>query len=247
MTTGARLRRAREEKGVSLDALSRVTRVTLPILAAIEQEDLGAIPPRPFGRGFVRIYASEVGLDPDQVVREYFSRFTPVPPPSPPAPVPPTHAKMLAATVGPWVASPIVVTVATAVLAVVVIAAGWGVPRAGAPRAVSTAGVSAPAPVGTAGRVAPPATAHAPTEKGVSVALEATGPSWVAASVDGRRVIYRTLQPGDRQVLRARQEIWIRTGNAGALRWQIGGGAPALMGKAGEVRTARITAADTRR
>ena len=58
------------------------------------------------------------------------------------------------------------------------------------------------------------------------------------------RAIYRTLQPGEREVLRAAREIRIRTGDAGALRWQIDGGPATAMGKAGEVRTARITSAE---
>jgi hypothetical protein len=78
----------------------------------------------------------------------------------------------------------------------------------------------------------------------VTILLEATGPSWVSAEVDGRRVIYRTLQAGEREVLRARREIRIRTGNAGALRWQVDGRAATAMGKPGEVRTARISPGD---
>lgn len=249
MSIGARLRRAREQKGLSLDSLSRVTRVTLPILTAIEQDNVGAIPPRPYGRGFVRTYASEVGLDPDQAVIEYFAQFAPPPPPapvSPPAPSAPSTAKLFASGLTEWMGRPVVATIASATLAIAVIAAGWGLDRADAPRAVGTAGGSVPSPVGTTGRgttgsIVRGTTTQSPADKGVTVALEATGLSWVTASVDGRRVIYRTLQPGDREVLRAKQEIRIRTGDAGALRWQIGRGATARMGKPGEVRTARVT------
>ena len=65
MDIGARLRDAREARGLSIDAVSRSTRVQSRILSAIERNDSMCLPPRPYGRGFVRAYASEVGLDPE--------------------------------------------------------------------------------------------------------------------------------------------------------------------------------------
>jgi len=244
MDVGARLRHAREEKGLTLDRLSRVTRVTLPILKAIEQNNQSAIPPRPYGRGFVRTYASEVGLDPEQVVRDFFSQFarSPEPPPEPTEASTPQPLLHLADQRSPQPVALMLTWGFAAALAVVI--GGWGLQRAGAPEAVGTSGHSAPPAAGMLGRTTSPAAPTAPATTGVTISLEATGPSWVTAEVDGRRVIYRTLQPGEREVLRARREIRIRTGDAGALRWQIDGRAATAMGKAGEVRTARITPAD---
>ena len=75
MNVGAQLRASREARGISIDALSHATRVQPRILAAIERNDVAAVPPRPFGRGFVRAYAQEIGLDPDGTAREYFAQF----------------------------------------------------------------------------------------------------------------------------------------------------------------------------
>jgi hypothetical protein len=247
MDVGGRLRHAREEKGLSLEGLSRATRVTLPILKAIEQNDLHLIPPRPYGRGFVKTYASEVGLDPEQVVREFFSQFTPVPassgvPTETSNPQPPLHQ---AGQQSPHRIALMLTWGLAAVLAAIV--AAWGLQRASAPETVGISGDSAPPAVGTLGRApaaaapAPAPTPPSPTE--ITISLVATGRSWVTAEVDGRRVIYRLLQPGEREVLRGRQEIRIRTGDAGALRWQIDRGAATAMGKAGEVRTVRVSPA----
>jgi transcriptional regulator with XRE-family HTH domain len=237
MDVGATLRNAREEKGLSLDRLSRVTHITLPILKAIEQNARGAIPPRPYGRGFVRTYAREVGLDPEQVVRDFFSQFTL---PAEPAPAPPA-APARPHLVDQRSAQPVALMLTWGLAAVVAVAiVGGAFHRAASPGTVGTSGASPPAAAATVGRTAPPAE---PTlnRAGVTIALEATGPSWVSAHVDGRRVIYRTLQPGEREVLHARQEIRIRTGDAGALRWQIDRGNAEPMGNPGEVRTARVT------
>src|SRR5262245_44050940 len=85
MDVGAQLRSSREGKRLSLEALARTIRVQPRVLMAIERNDTASIPPRPFGRGFVHAYAREVGLNPDQTVREYFGQFVPddVPPASP--------------------------------------------------------------------------------------------------------------------------------------------------------------------
>jgi flagellar biosynthesis protein FlhG len=58
---GDTLRRFREARGLSLQALA--TRLRILCLAAIEREDFGAVPPEPFIRGFVRSYAEALGID----------------------------------------------------------------------------------------------------------------------------------------------------------------------------------------
>jgi cytoskeletal protein RodZ len=243
MDVGAELRHARERKGLTLDRLSRVTRVTPPILTAIEQNNPRAIPPRPYGRGFVRAYAAEVGLDPEQVVRDFFAQFAPVPE-YPPEPVETSSPQRFLHFEEERSPQPLALVLAWGLAAALaLIIGGWGLQRGGAPEAVGTSGHSAPPEVGTVGRTPSPAAPRARTSTDITISLDATGPSWVTAHVDGRRVIYRTLQPGEREVLRARREIRIRTGDAGALLWQIDGGVATPMGRAGEVRTERVAAA----
>ena len=79
MDVGAHLRSSREAQGISLALLAARTRVQPRILTAIETNDLGGIPPKPYGRGFVRAYARELGLDPDRVVHDYFGQFPSAP------------------------------------------------------------------------------------------------------------------------------------------------------------------------
>ncbi len=248
MDVGAVLRQAREKKGLTLERLSALTRVTRPILKAIEQNDRDAIPPRPYGRGFVRIYASEVGLDPEQVVRDFFSQFAPrlETPPGPEEPSSPQPDVYPGDRRAPRPLALMLTWGIAAALAVII--GGWGLQRTEPRESVGTSGDSTPPAAGTAGRTAPPpAPSRASDTAGVTITLEATAPSWVSASVDGRRIVYRTLQAGEREVLRARREITIRTGDAGALRWQIDGGPVSAMGTAGQVRTARVTPGKTLR
>ncbi len=246
MDIGAQLRTAREAKGLSISALSQRTRVPARALAAIELNDRSSLPPRPFGRGFVRTYAEELDLDPDRLVRDYFAQF-----PSQPALV-------QAARNAPepsWQPSSLWVGMGTAVaLLLVVVAAAVVLGRRGEsavePGSVGTSGAPAtPAPAGTTPEsVAKPEAAAAPAAPNsalppgaITVVLSMSRPCWVAATVDGRRTIYRVLEPGDRQTLVAERDIAIRFGDAGAVTWTINGRDAGTPGATGAVRDVRVT------
>jgi len=70
-TLGQYLRRERESRSVSLEELSRGTRISLAILDALERDDFGFIPQREFIPGFLRGFARHLGLDRDEVLRRY--------------------------------------------------------------------------------------------------------------------------------------------------------------------------------
>jgi len=70
-TLGQYLRRERESRTVSLEELSKSTRISLPILEALERDDFGFIPQREFIPGFLRGYARQLGLDRDAVLGRY--------------------------------------------------------------------------------------------------------------------------------------------------------------------------------
>jgi transcriptional regulator with XRE-family HTH domain len=62
---GEILREARLHRGLDLEDLARLTRVRLNYLAAIEHMRFDLLPSRPFALGYVRAYASALGLDAD--------------------------------------------------------------------------------------------------------------------------------------------------------------------------------------
>jgi cytoskeletal protein RodZ len=72
---GGKLRQAREGRGVSLRQIAATTKISVTYLEALERNDLSRLPGGIFSRAFVRSYAQEVGLDPDQTVREFIERF----------------------------------------------------------------------------------------------------------------------------------------------------------------------------
>jgi cytoskeleton protein RodZ len=261
MDIGAELRAAREAKGLTLGTLSQRTRVQSRTLAAIEQNNLAGIPPRPFGRGFIRAYAREVNLDPDRMVHDYFAQFPPAPEPAPP-PVRHRLAPVLDLDApSPWTG----LGAAAAMLVLVVLAAVVLGRRAENPAdGAATAGTDARGAIGTSGSSAPatpaapattppsasqsPASATTAASPPLRLAFSVSRPCWVAASVDGKRTIYRIVQAGEKISLDAEREIAARFGDAGAVAWSFNGRAGATLGATAVVKDmhCRLATADCR-
>jgi len=72
---GARLRAARERRGLSLRLIADATKITVRALEAVERNDISQLPGGIFSRAFVRAYAVEVGLDPEQTIADFITRF----------------------------------------------------------------------------------------------------------------------------------------------------------------------------
>lgn len=75
MDVGAELARARERRGLTLEEASRRTRVNAARLEAIERNDVDALPSLLYLKGFLRAFATEVGLDPDDIAERYLTQF----------------------------------------------------------------------------------------------------------------------------------------------------------------------------
>jgi transcriptional regulator with XRE-family HTH domain len=72
---GPRLRRERERRQISLASISANTKISLSLLQGLERDDVSRWPHGIFRRSFVRDYATAIGLDPEDTVREFQMRF----------------------------------------------------------------------------------------------------------------------------------------------------------------------------
>ncbi len=70
-TPGALLFRAREEAGLTLADVAARSRVPLSALSAIDEDDYDRLPAETYARGFLRLYAREVGLNPEAIVKAF--------------------------------------------------------------------------------------------------------------------------------------------------------------------------------
>jgi cytoskeleton protein RodZ len=74
---GSRLREARERRGLTVRQIASATKISVTALEALERNDLAQLPGGIFGRAFIRSYASQVGLDPEQTLEEFIAQYPP--------------------------------------------------------------------------------------------------------------------------------------------------------------------------
>ena len=72
---GPYLRGERERRGLTLEAIADSTKIKQSLLAALERNDMSRWPAGIFRRGFVREYASAIGLPPEPVVADFTRLF----------------------------------------------------------------------------------------------------------------------------------------------------------------------------
>jgi cytoskeletal protein RodZ len=72
-TLGSFLKHQRERQGVSVAELSRVTRIPLASLEAIETDRFDELPGEVFVRGFLKAYAQAIDIVPADVLARYTS------------------------------------------------------------------------------------------------------------------------------------------------------------------------------
>lgn len=65
---GQQLSQARQEKGVTLDQVAQATHIRVHYLRALEMDDASALPSPVQMRGFLRLYAGYLGLDPKSLL-----------------------------------------------------------------------------------------------------------------------------------------------------------------------------------
>ena len=250
MDVGATLRLARMRKRLTLEQLARTTKISVPTLNALENNDVDRLPAKFYTRGFLRTYAREVGLDPEQTVHDYLHQFA-----VPASGAPGTtherdrgvaaHAPSTAASHATWrtaiaQALPLFALVATGV--VVGIAAyvlfSRGEDAANTKEAASDATpevVSAPsAPAPDAARGANLAA------DALHVELRATGPCWISATADRNAPMSALLQVGDSRVVEAKNELVLRVGDPATLSMVINGRPAGSLGRAAQPVTVQI-------
>ncbi|UCH23758.1 MAG: DUF4115 domain-containing protein [Deltaproteobacteria bacterium] len=75
LSFGRYLQAIRLEKGISLEAVSKETRIRKDVLLFIEEENHAKLPDAVFVSGFIRAYAKSIGADGDEAIRRYRSRL----------------------------------------------------------------------------------------------------------------------------------------------------------------------------
>ena len=225
---GATMRRAREQRGIPLREIATATKISVAALEALERNDISRLPGGIFSRAFVRSYATEIGLDPEDTVRAFIAQFPhdSVTAGSPHVPQEDHEAiesdRQSAATAAKLIGISLLVVGAILYLTV------WAPParRPAAPQALGTSPAAAPVP--------------APAIDPLTFELVATSAVTLSVDVDGVRRESRTLDAGERLVFRAERDVSLVMSDAAAVQLSINGQPAVSLGAPGQPRTVQI-------
>ena len=240
---GARLRAAREAKQISLREIAETTKISVSALEALEENDVAQLPGGIFTRAFVRSYAAEVGLDPEETMRDFVAQ------------VPAEefdedkkydnrsreHDLFESQQRMAWTVLKLV-AIGLPVVGLLLYLGTRAVTGTDAPEAPP-----APAPVERPVRIEPPAPAEPMSQGPLTIVLRPRADCWVSLRVDGESVFERVMQAGERESYAADDEIILNVGDAGAFAFAINQQVGRSLGASGEVVTARITPQNYRR
>jgi len=228
---GSQLRKAREERGLSLEQVQKATRIKRVFLEAIEADEFEALPGPVQARGFVRSYASHLGLDPDTLLSPSENTSPKAPATTPrrspeatqvPTPTRPPTARAESSLPLPLPILIVGVIVLFVIGGILLLQAFRGEAPAPTPEA------SANVPLAMSQTPAPTSTGPAPTR--VSLTLSPIEHVWVRITYDGITAFEGMLEPGAAQTWEAEQQIIVETGNGGALNAKVNGEDIGLLG-----------------
>jgi cytoskeletal protein RodZ len=254
---GRKLREARERRGMTLRQVAEATKISVRALESLERNDISHLPGGIFSRSFVRAYAAEVGLAPEETVQEFIAQFSDE---SVTAghPTAKAHEDFEAIDRKRRAASMFLRLIALSIpIAAVVLYFATAGRRtlqshtvADTPVVAAPSTLLPPAPVPAAPAspvqeavnttVTPPAAA-ADTSGKLAVMLSVSRACWISASADGVKVIQRTLQKGEHQTIDVNRELVLTAGDAAAVTLTLNGAEAKPLGKSGEVVTARLS------
>lgn len=206
---GLKLRTERERRRVSLDTISRATLVRLDYLQLIDADRLDELPAGAYAKGFIRSYASFLGLDPKPYVNAYEHEVD--------QPAPELSAVVRNPVRVPTAAQPrawrIAVGAAVGLLVLLGLLGAFRSDDAGGPEPDVSSTIPAgelitpgPNPLGAAVRV-----------------VVASDSSWVEVEADGQPVFGETLQEGEERTFRAERELRIYIARSANVRIDVNG------------------------
>ncbi len=234
---GERLKREREMREVSLEELTKATRISTRFLLALENEDWEKLPGGVFGHGFVRTIARYLGLDEESLLGEYDmarggqALAEPAKPeeriPSPPK----------------WL--PVVAVFVVLLLVIGLFYAGrYGWRRYAAHRAAKQSAVSSsPAQSGVQNNSSTGATA---VDSSLDLSVSTSAATRVRVLADGKLLLDTELPAGETRHFSAKLQFEVTAGDSSAVLLELNGQAMPPLGAPGSSGTMVLSQKDLR-
>jgi len=245
---GERMRREREMRGIKLEQIAESTKIGKRNLIALEQERFDQLPGGIFNKGFVRAYAKYLGLDEEQAVNDFLAASSNYDQPVALQPPPTSWVKPPVIPSDDAVRRRNLFWVVLAAVLLIGGFIAWfylkSRPRTSGETdqqpATQAATFNTPVPAGSPvitgskpvnsqTRVAansasssfssPPGAPESAVRKGIfTVQIQAKETSWVNVVSDGQQVMNVVVPAGEERTVHAKQELVLKTGNAGGIK-----------------------------
>ena len=212
---GSALRKARERRGITLDAASRDTKLHIDQLRALETEDFEALMGDVYVRGSLRTYAQYLGLSPDKVIGAYARHAEAPAPPAPPAKLGRIERAMAASRIRDN--QLLMILLAGTVLVVAVV---FG---------LLSRGHSAPSPATLPTVAAEPD----PLDQQIDAVVEAVGNVGVTVTSDGVESTF-SMGAGETRTFTAQTDLLLAVTDGGAIRLTVNGVDKGIPGTPGQ-------------
>lgn len=230
----SRLRQARETRGLSCRQLAETTKLSVRTIEALENNRISSLPEGIYRRSIVRSVAREVGLDPDQLLREFSAAH--------PDDLPEPASAAVVAGAEPSRSFQKLIALAGALLPLLagVVYVGWP-----AARATQSSSPVKPTPAAAVVRdeIVPTgglSEASGALSRPVVLTLTMSSRCELRLIADGRDVLDRMVEQGETVRIELGEELWLLGNNASAVQFSINGQAGRLLGAPGEALSVRI-------
>ncbi len=233
---GERLKREREMREVSLEELTKATRISTRFLLALENEDWEKLPGGVFGHGFVRTIARYLGLDEESLLGEYDmarggqATAEPAKPeeriPSPPK----------------WV--PVAAVFVVFLIVIALFYAGrYGWRRYAAHRAAKQSAVSSSPAAASQNNSSPGAIA---ADSSLDLSVSTSAATRVRVMADGKLLLDTELPAGETRHFSANRQFEVTAGDSSAVLLELNGQAMPPLGPPGSSGTIVLSQKDLR-
>lgn len=238
MGVGERLKEAREKRGLTLEAIEEETKIRKAYLEALENENFNALPPKVYAVGFLRRYARTLGLDEEEMVRDFkalayadekeeddiFAEMK--------------REEKVKLDVSKL---PLRNVVLGLVFLLIVIWLGNFLIGYFTQKVTEEKAPVSPPKVVEEEKVKRPEVKEAPKKEpervysGVNLVIEARQNCWLNVRVDGVDQFTGVIKPGEKKVFDGKEEVYVKAGNAGGIDVTFNGEKIGSLGEIGQV------------
>jgi cytoskeleton protein RodZ len=256
-TAGARLKKLRLEKGISLEEVQKKTKIHPDILKSIEDDSLVNLNPV-YIKGFVKIYCGFLGVEPGEFLSGYKENGSVIPHQPPKeknrdlfwksgGEKPLLNSRVVLIIISVLVLSVLSLGLVSLIKFVSSKASGPRKPRTHLvlpkpkpakkvkPPKASKAVPRGSIAVDDKARVSAPAVPLENPEPGVRIGLHALDDCWVQARIDGKIIFQNILKKGRFESWSAKDKVELSLGSAGGVRLEVNGKIIPSLGRKGQV------------